>query len=223
MTNKTSRYLNILVVAIGIIVAYSLIQYVATMRQETALLELEDVANAYHSRAKELAATIARLGTDDVADQIVSSCTTEILAEYNLLLGRLSDNLSITELQTLDRHFGRCGYRNYQRRAILLLQLQSHVAQLTVVADVITHLTNSRPEKYQITEWNDLVAAEVDITTQFKELTEQQDLIIQTLLLGQVADSAEINDILQSVRETRNAMTVRSLQLNDIRERLVSS
>jgi hypothetical protein len=217
------QYRFFFITLLGIVAAYWLIDYAVAARQQQTVDQLMNVLTTHHTNALDVSETISRLGAHERADQLVSSCTTENLAEYNILLGRLSSNLSISELRTLDRHFGRCGYRNYQRRATQLLLLEAEVAQVMLAADTIALLTNDESYITRARLWQDVLQGETELTNQFKQLTEQQDVIIQSLLLGESANSPDIVAILESVRETRGAMAVRGIQLEEVRNQLATA
>ena len=209
-------------VILGIAIAYGVIQLAVAARQQGMVSHLQAQQEQQLATAQNLAAVIARLGADPVADTIVSTCPTSDLATYNSLLGRLNDNLLLDELRQLDRLFGRCGYRNFQRRSILLLQLEQAVSQLVLTHELQAILGNNS-QSGTMALWQELVAAEEALTLQFRKLTELQDQIIQTLLLNAATAEADIEVIFHEVRQTRDAMAVRNLQLDTLRGQLIES
>jgi hypothetical protein len=163
------------------------------------------------------------LGADSVADSIISNCPSNDLASYNQLLGRLNEGLSTAELARLDRDFGRCGYRNYQRRAILVLQFEAQLQVLQQQLQLLALTGTQSDSEERVVSWDELLTAEQSLTLQFRRLTELQDQIIQSLLLGADIGSPEIEEILLEVKQTRDAMAVRHLQLETLREQLLPS
>lgn len=222
MNHRPTMY-QILAVLAGCVAAYMIIQAAVSARQQSVVVVLQDEIQKTEATLQTIAATTARLGADPVADSIISNCPSNDLASYNQLLGRLNEGLSTPELTRLDRDFGRCGYRNFQRRSILVLQFESKM-QLMQQHMALLELTGTRSDVVErLSAWEELLVAEQSLTLQFRRLTELQDQIIQALLLGSSIGSSEIEEILLEVKQTRDAMAVRHLQLESLREQLLPS
>lgn len=220
MMTLPSYYYRLAALLIGIAVAYFVVSFAVQSRlQSLSTVAGEEFAQS-EAAAQALVTVISRLGADQVADTIVSNCPAADLAKYNNLLGRLNDGLSQSELQDLDRNFGRCGYRNYQRRSILVLQLDHLVSAMLISHRQLVSLHANKISTEEIALWQDLLEAEYTLTQQFRRLTELQDQIIQALLLGGTITSPEIEEILLEVKQVRDAMTVRNLQLETLRDQL---
>ena len=219
MKHRTKLYYGVAVLA-GCFVAYVVIQAAISARLQSVTSLLTVDLQKAEEALRTIAATTARLGVDQTADTIISNCPSSDLASYNQLLGRLNQGLSPIELQQLDRDFGRCGYRNDQRRAILVLQFESQVQMAEQQIALHELAGGSSPFEERLSLWQELLQAEQALTMQFRRLTELQDQIIQTLLLGAAAGSPEIEEILLEVKQTRDAMTVRNLQLDTLRAQL---
>jgi hypothetical protein len=215
----------IVVAGIGCLVGYLIVNQLIDSRFNDIVTTYESEIQDLQSRLQTLASRANRIDADSVASSIASPCATDEQARFNVLLGQLNRGLNQTELESLDRLFGRCGYNDYQRKAIIVLQLTHRYREYERVIEALTVATGrTEPaEMYALDEWSALVQGEESLVRLFRSLTQQQDMIIQTLLAGANRESDEIQVILQEVQETQQSMEVLNIQLTELRQSLLNS
>ena len=93
---------------------------------------------------------------------------------------------------------------------------ETYVIQLGVILDADV------ADEFQIDLWNKLAQEEKKQSNLFSRLVNTQDQIITTLLSGKSANSVEIKEILQEVKEIQGNLVVANKQVANIRAELIS-
>jgi plasmid maintenance system killer protein len=93
---------------------------------------------------------------------------------------------------------------------------ETYVIQLVVILDADV------ADEFQIDLWNKLAQEEKKQSNLFSRLVNTQDQIITTLLSGKSANSVEIKEILQEVKEIQGNLVVANKQVANIRAELIS-
>tara|TARA_B100000508_G_scaffold37715_2_gene29514 strand:- start:16425 stop:17111 length:687 start_codon:yes stop_codon:yes gene_type:complete len=170
-----------------------------------------------------IAETTARNGADTITESIVRDCSIKERSSFDDLLGRLNDGLARYELVELERLFGRCGSFFSERKTIMVTRLAREIEIFETTVNQLAILEGDRVlGDYQVEQWKALSAEEKKQSELFAELVKKQDQIISTLLEGKSADSPEIIEILQEVREIQETLIVANKQASDIRKQLIS-
>lgn len=170
-----------------------------------------------------IAETTARNGADSVTELIVRDCPIDDRSRFDILLGNLNSGLSAAELNELEQLFGVCGGFYAERKAVMVSRLareteiyESYVRQL----EVLTGKDESTEQ--QLEEWKTLVEGEQTQSVLFTEMVRSQKEIIDALIEGNSSDSEEIANILNEVRETREALLLTKTQTDELRSELTA-
>lgn len=223
ITDRWQKYKNVLIMFVGIAVAYVVI--VAVVQEK-----LEDLSNLIELQISEqetllstIAETTARNGADTVTESIVRDCAISERDRFDTLLGSLDKNLSMSELTELERLFGRCGTFYSERKSVMVTRLAreieiyaAYVAQLEMITD------ENEVEKFNVALWQTLSDQEKKQSELFTKLVQLQDKIISTLLEGKSVDSSEIAAVLQDVKGTQESLMVANKQAAEARSILIS-
>ena len=223
ITDGWQKYKNVLIMFVGIAVAYVVI--VAVVQEK-----LEDLSNLIELQISEqetllstIAETTARNGADTVTESIVRDCAISERDRFDTLLGSLDKNLSISELTELERLFGRCGTFYSERKSVMVTRLAreieiyaAYVAQLEMITD------ENEVEKFNVALWQTLSDQEKKQSELFTKLVQLQDKIISTLLEGKSVDCSEIAAVLQDVKGTQESLMVANKQAAEARSILIS-
>lgn len=212
----------------GLLVVFAAVVYyagsfIAGKRLENVSTVLRNQIAEQQAQLTAIAEITARNGADSITESVVRDCVTSERTEFDTLLGNLNRGLSTTELQKLERLFGRCGGFYAERKAIMASRMmreievyQNYVAQLEAVTD------ESLADEYRIETWRQLAGEEKKQGELFAEMVTLQEKIITTLLEGKSAQSEEIKTILAEVSETQGNLIVASKQAGAIRQSLIS-
>jgi bisphosphoglycerate-independent phosphoglycerate mutase (AlkP superfamily) len=169
-----------------------------------------------------IAETTARNGADTATEKIITDCSISERTEFDALLDKLNNNLSKTELATLERLFGRCGSFYAERKSVMVARLEREVE---VYEDFVNQLEKIDPrdiEEYKVSEWKLLVEDEKIQSTEFSALVNYQDTIIKSLLEGKSSESGEILSVLKSVKESQQVLQDASTTASERRKTLIA-
>ena len=184
--------------------------------------ELTNQIDTQKNYLLELAEITARNGQNKQTETLVRDCGASDREAFDVLLGRLNENLSNAQLAELDRLFGRCGTYYADRKTAAALQLQQEVRFYdTQVSLMESLLTRDLSEKYNLEKWDELVLLEVEQANRFRELVQLQDQIITSLLAGSIPSSSEIVSILEQVSEAQENLVLANTQAASVRESLI--
>jgi hypothetical protein len=203
--------------------SYGVVEYVVAKRTTDLRTNITNRIYAQKAIVTEISEITARNGADQTTEAMVRDCSVDDRKAFDVLLGRLDEGLAQSELETLDRLFGRCGYFFSNRKSIMVARLSREVEQYkTYVTQLETLYLTSQEAEYKVETWETLVQEEQKQADLFRNLVRAQDLIITTLLNGESADSAEIKAILGEVSETQGTLTVTSKQTAQLRAQLLA-
>jgi len=225
--NTESRYMSNLKLIAVCILGIVLVYFLVTSLTENRFQNLESQTRLLISQQQSILATIAettaRNGADSVTEQIVKDCSLSERSTFDTLLGDLDTGLSQLQLVELERLFGRCGGFYSERKSVMVARLareievyETYVIQLGVILDADV------ADEFQIDLWNKLAQEEKKQSNLFSRLVNTQDQIITTLLSGKSANSVEIKEILQEVKEIQGNLVVANKQVANIRAELIS-
>lgn len=214
---------NLIVLVIGMLVMYLGV----TTMVDKRFVEFETSTRSQITEQLVLVTAIAeatsRNGADAVTESIVKDCSVTERIQFDDLLNKLNNNLNRTQLTELERLFGRCGSFYSERKSVMVARLnreveilEGYVNQLSVI------LGKDVSDKYSLSDWKTLAEEEKKQSELFAKLVVLQDEIIGTLLSGKNAQSPEIVEILQQVREVQETLLVANAQASTVRSRLVS-
>lgn len=226
MNTQTQSKFNLKVVGaflLGVALVYFLVNMLTENRFQDLELQTRVLISQQEAVLATIAETTARNGADSVTEQIVKDCSVSERSTFDTLLGQLNNGLPQAQLVELERLFGRCGSFYSERKSVMVSRLareievyESYVNQLSTV------LGEETAEDFQIPQWNKLAEEEQKQSLLFSQLVTQQDLIINTLLSGKAANSAEITEILREVKEIQETLVVTNQQVANTRAELVS-
>ncbi len=200
--------------------------FITNILVDSRFKEIEFSIRVQISEQQTLLSTIAEItarnGADTVTESIVRDCSVSERGQFDSLLGRLNDNLTHQQLIDLERLFGRCGSFYSDRKSVMVTKLvretevyESYVNQLGLITDKEVSV------EYNVQEWKSLADQERKQGESFVKLVALQDRIITNLLQGYTVSSPEIVDILQEVREAKEALTFTNKKASSIRSGLV--
>ncbi|MCB9810208.1 hypothetical protein H6781_01250 [Candidatus Nomurabacteria bacterium] len=214
---------NLVVLLIGMLVMY----FGVTTMVDKRFAEFETNTRSQITEQLVLVSAISeatsRNGADAVTESIVKDCSVSERIQFDDLLNNLNNNLNRTQLTELERLFGRCGSFYSERKSVMVARLtreveilEGYVNQLSVILD------KDISSEYSLEDWKKLSEEEKKQSELFANLVVLQDEIISTLLSGKNAQSPEIEEILQQVREVQETLLVANAQASALRSRLIS-
>lgn len=212
-----------LTIIIVLLLGYYIVTIAVNERLSDLKLQTEVLIAEQATRLSSIAEVTARNGADAITEQIIKDCSLAERNRFDDLLGRLNRGLTSSELNELERLFGRCGSFFSARKAVMVARLQR---EYEIYKTYVTQLENlsgkSQSDRYNIIEWEQLSSLEVKQSELFSELVRGQDEIITTLLSGKSPTSPEIASILERVQGTQGTLLVTNAQARDVRTSLIS-
>lgn len=169
-----------------------------------------------------IAETTARNGADTATEKIITDCSISERTEFDALLDKLNNNLSKTELATLERLFGRCGSFYAERKSVMVARLEREVEVYENFVNQLEKIDPRDIEEYKVSEWKLLVEDEKIQSTEFSALVNYQDTIIKSLLEGKSSESGEILSVLKSVKESQQVLQDASTAASERRKTLIA-
>lgn len=222
--SKTKSNLKLVIACLlGIAVVYFLVNLLVATRFQELELQTRVLVSEQETVLTTIAETTARNGADSVTEAIIQDCSLAERASFDTLLNELDRGMSHAELTKLERLFGRCGGFYAERKAIMTSQLVREIAVYeTYVKQLSLIMHKNVDAEFQIKQWNELAQEEQKQSKLFSQLVSKQDDIINTLLAGKSAESAEIATILREVTEIQETLIVTSKQIAKTRADLIS-
>lgn len=210
--------LTLLLVLIG---ALLLSMLIVSQRTQAYQEVIETQLEAQLDRVQDLAAATAQNRADSAVGVRIQDCPADQRSTFDSLLGRLDSGLQQSELEELDQLFSACAHVQAERKAVIVAQLQREVAVLSDYTDQLSVLTSTNASQdYAVESWLQLVDHEARQSAGFAQLVTAQKDIINTLLGGKAADSAEMLVILDSVKETQESLLFANTQAAALRAEL---
>jgi len=204
-------------------IGYLAANYIADERIKTVKEHTSELIHEQEALLATIAETTARNGADDIIDQTIIDCPIDERVRFDELLSRLNTGLSVTELQELDRLFGRCGNFYAVRKSVMVSRLEREVGLYRLFVEQLAKLSGADAvTAFPVSEWERLVVLERKQSQLFSQLVLDQDKIIATLLAGKSATSQEILTILQEVQSTQQTLIVTNAQAAEVRTLLVT-
>jgi hypothetical protein len=223
MNWRHKQYLLISVSVACAVALYAGAEYLATKKVADLQSGIESTLSKQKELMQSLAEATARSGTDQITEGIIKDCDLEERQEFDVLLGRLDQGLSIGELTELERLFGRCGYFFAERKSIMVARLEREVEFYTQSVQQLDTLTmGNNSERFAVEGWKVLVQNERKQSTMFMDLVRAQDQIIIALMAGNTPQSAEILAILKEVQELQESQIVLSKQNSTLKDELLA-
>jgi hypothetical protein len=214
---------NLAILLVGMLLVYFAVTTIVNNKLTEVEVNTMEKINNQLVLLTAIAEVTSRNGADSITESIVKDCTVGERSSFDNLLGRLDDNLSRSQLVELERLFGRCGSFFSDRKSVMVARLsreievfQDHVGLLQIVHD------KDLNANYSVSLWQDLASAEQNQSKLFSRLVSLQDKIISTLLAGKSANSPEIIEILQEVKEVQETLLVANSQTEKVRSGLIS-
>jgi hypothetical protein len=168
-----------------------------------------------------IAEITARNGADSVTEGIVKDCSVNERTEFDNLLGKLDQGLSLVDLNKLERLFGRCGSFFAQRKSVMVSRLAREIDIYDMQVSQLRSITNEKAtEKYQVSTWQSLATKEQAQSELFSQLVAEQDVIIKYLLSGKRAADTDFAATLTRVRETNESLAVANAEAAALRSTL---
>lgn len=215
-------YKYALVLGLLLVGAAVAVQLIVKERLEDLTATIQVQIGEQQTLLTGIAQATARNGADATTESIIKDCSVSERNEFDDLLGKLDKGLSVTELTTLERLFGRCGNFFAQRKSVMVARLTREIDVYAALVDQLETLVGEEEvEVYKVETWRQLADEERKLSEHFAELVVIQDDIITTLLDGKSAQSDEIKTILTKAQETQGMLIVTSKQAAAIRESLI--
>jgi hypothetical protein len=187
-----------------------------TNAKQTIDLQISEQALA----VSNLAALTAIAATDDVVSNIITDCQER--ARFDVLLSKLSQDITNSELNEVSRLFDQCANFYAHRRSIMSLRLKREVELLEdyyLLKQTLFSEADERNEKI-VTHWQAIADAEISIAQHFTQLVSIQGNIINQLLAGKNATSPEIKTILEEARSINMQIAFHNTQVERNRTQL---
>jgi len=213
---------TIVALVLGVLTMYVLVTWFVDQKLQSFETVLETHIITQQNTLAALSVLTARNGADATVESIIQDCTSAERNQFDTLLGSLGKNLTRTELLELDRLFGRCAHFYASRKGLMVARLERELEiyqalivqrqQLSASSDVV---------QQQIEDWRILVEAEKKLSAGFDQLVILQDQIIQALLAGETTSSPVISDLLATVSQVQDTLSVTNTQARTLRGKLV--
>lgn len=218
-TNYKTLLLAVLLLSIAIGASF----YIANQRlQAFSQVATEQVA-AQVLVLSELSDTIAQNGVDGVTTAVLRDCSNSDRTRFDSLLGQLDQNLPQTELKELEQLFDSCAGFFAQQKALMAAQFGREVEVYDQQVTLLTTLTLSDVAlEASVQKWRELLSEEQTQSTLVAELVVAQKQIIDTLLIGKTAQSEEIQAILATVLDIREALVFSKQKATALRSELTA-
>lgn len=213
---------SLIALFLGALSMYVLVTWFVAQKIAAFNAVVEAQISAQRTTLVALSVITARNGADATVEAIIQDCTGAERARFDTLLSALSKNLTRAELQELDRLFGRCADFFAARKSLTVSQFERELAvyrlliaqrqQLTPMSDALNQ---------ELADWQALLDAEKKLSEGFSALVTLQDNIIQALLAGEAATSPTITDLLATVSQVQDTLSVTNTQARTLRGKLV--
>ncbi len=213
---------NLLALIFGAVLLYLLVTVMVDQRLQDHEYNVRLLIADQESTLIAIAETTARNGADAVTESIVQDCNITEREEFDSLLGRLNSGLARSELQTLERLFGRCGSFYSDRKTVMVSRLAREIEVFESYVSLLSLISGKdiAPEM-KVAEWQALAAEERQQSELFAQLVRIQDEIITLLLAGESTASPGMEEVLRSARETQEGLLYASKQSQRIRAELI--
>ena len=200
---------------------YSLTTFLAREQLEDVRTTIELKIAKQETVLATVAEVTARGGADAVVSSIITDCSSGERGRFDTLLSTLDRGLTASELSELSRLFDRCGSFFAERKAVMVARMKREMEVYREFIDLLGTVTDGSPrERYEVDEWERLVAAEEQQSSFFSELVTLQGAIVTTLESGATADSDEVATLLQEVSQVRDSLAVATVQAAELRSDL---
>ncbi len=207
---------------IGALVMYVLVTWLVNQKLETLSSLLEEQIITQQNTLVALSVITARNGADATVESIIQDCSGSERTRFDTLLSALNRNLTQVELQELDRLFGRCAGFFAARKGLMVARLERELEIYRLFIDQRHRITpNSETIVNELSQWQELVTAEKKMSEGFATLVTLQDNIIQALLAGEIATSPVITELLNTVSQVQDTLSVTNTQVRALRGELV--
>lgn len=213
----------VLATLLGIAVVVVTVSIITKERLEDARTAVElQIANQ-ETVLTSVAEVTARGGADAVVSEIITDCSQSERSDFDTLLGALDRGLSVARLQELQRLFDRCGGFFAERKAVMVARLQREMEVFRSYIDLLETITETEvAERYQVSQWERLAAAERQQSQHFNELVTLQGDIIAALESGAAPGGDEIRTLLEEVSQVRERLAVATVQASELRSSLTA-
>jgi hypothetical protein len=228
LVSSTGMKANIAGIVVGcvLVLIVLFVGHIYTKSQVDAALQNTHLAlDTMIAEQEVILVTIADLvkqsAADAITERIIVDCSGSERQQFDALLNKLSVTISPSELRELDTLFLKCGRFYADRKSVMAARLIREVAvykahiTLKQQTGVLDEIALSR-----VVRWQQIAETELEIAKNFTTLVDLQGDIILTLLAGKDRTSPEITATLDTVKETRDAMTVQTKQIEKLREEL---
>ena len=211
------------ILIVFVIVVYLVTQSIANERINNLRSTVQVQISEQQSLIATIAEVTARNGADAVTESIVRDCQADERDRFDSLLSRLNAGLAWSELNELERLFGRCGSFSAQRKSVMVARLAREVELYEKYVEQLVVLSGEDArEEYAVEKWNQLAVEEQNQSELFNELVRMQDEIITTLLAGNSVRSEELQTVLAKTREVQESLLVANKQAQELRGDLIS-
>jgi hypothetical protein len=202
-------------------VVYSYTRFAVTKELENATLALDAAIAKQELVLTNIADLTKQNNADEITEKIVVDCQPTERARFDVLLGKLSNQITPAELSELDTLFFRCGRFYADRKAVMAARLVREVSvykEYIALRDRVLNTNDSLSDR--VTLWQRVADDELTLANSFASLVDAQRDIIMALLAGKQANSPEVASTLTKVTETKNNMTVTIKQIENARSEL---
>lgn len=207
---------------LGVVSMYILVTWFVDQKLQSLETVLESQITTQQNTLVALSVITARNGADTTVESLLQDCTSAERTRFDTLLGSLNKNLSRTDLVELDRLFGRCADYFAVRKGLMVSKLERELDMYQLLLTQRAQINGDSDEiKTFINDWNALVTAEKKLSDGFSQLVTLQDQIIQALLDGHEANSQVITDLLATVSQVQDTLSVTNTQARALRGKLV--
>ncbi len=202
-------------------VVYSYTRFAVTKELENTTLALDAAIAKQELVLTNIADLTKQNNADEITEKIVVDCQPTERARFDVLLGKLSNQITPAELSELDTLFFRCGRFYADRKAVMAARLVREVSvykEYIALRDRVLNTNDSLSDR--VTLWQRVADDELTLANSFASLVDAQRDIIMALLAGKQANSPEVASTLTKVTETKNNMTVTIKQIENARSEL---
>ena len=216
------KYHNALLFLAFAILSYALIVIIVREKLDNLHSLIQLHISDQQSLLKTIAEITARNGADVVTESIIRDCSVNERTEFDTLLDKLDKGLVKSDLEKLDRLFGRCASFYPQRKSVMVARFSREIEVYSSYVDQLKTISDKETvASYNVDTWQQLASQEKKQSELFVKMTTLQETIITTLISGKTSDSKEIKDVLKEVKEVQQGLVEASAEAAQIRSELI--
>lgn len=216
---KSSVLIFISTTILLVLAGYYSFNYLTNLGNQKILNLIDLQISREEVSLRKIADLTRQNGTDEVTSRIVVDCQSSDRQKFDILLDKLSVNISEEELNELEALFYKCGSFYADSKAVMALVLIREINSYSGYLNLRNNFISTSEETTRLLAgWNKLAESELKNAEYFNQLVNLQGRIITQLRSGSASDSEIVKETLNEVGTTRGKMLGLNQQIETIRK-----